>query len=310
MPTRQLSISMVAGTTDPISARQIADFSGRVESAGYHRLYLTDHIFHSTPSFQSTSAFAVAAASTQSIALGFGAYIVPFRHPIVAAKELAFLDGLCGGRLTAGLAAGSSRLEFDGFGLSFSSRGKRLDESIDAMKRLWTEDAVSFQGEFYQFENVSLTPKPVQAPHPPIWIGSWTGSRPAARRIVKHADGWQASGLHASLEQAVEGWRRVEDMCVEMGRDPASITRSMVNLVTRVDDSYAKALAGVMPSHRMHDELIVAGTESAVVDRLEAIFATGIEEVGLFMPLSALDQVDIIAERVMPQLSLSPGRAA
>jgi probable F420-dependent oxidoreductase len=294
---------MVAANHAPASARQIADFCTHVERAGYYRLYLTDHIFHSTATLHSTSAFAVAAASTQYIGLGFGSYIVPFRHPIIAAKELAFLDGLCAGRLVPGLAVGSSRAEFEAFGMAFNTRGKRFDEALTAIKRLWLEDEVSFHGEFYQFDNVSLTPKPLQAPHPPISIGSWTGSKPAARRIVKHAAGWQASGLHASLEKTAQGWHRLEDMCVEMGRDPATITRSMVNLIVRIGADRDAALAGVIPSHRMHDELIVAGSESEIVDRLLAIFSTGIEEVSLFMPLDAFDQVDAIAERVMPHLA-------
>lgn len=293
---------MVAASHAPVSAAQIADFCERVEGAGFYRLYLTDHIFHSTATLHSTSAFSVAAASTQHIGLGFGSYIVPFRHPIIAAKELAFLDGLCSGRLVPGLAVGSSQAEFEAFGMAFNTRGKRFDEALDAIKRLWTEDVVSFRGEFYQFDKVSLTPKPLQAPHPPIWIGSWTGSRPAARRIVKHAAGWQASGLHASLDEATEGWRRLEDMCAEMGRDPATITRSLVNLVVRIGADRDSAFAGIAPSHRMHDELIIAGSASEISDRLLAIFATGIDEVSLFMPLDAFDQVDLIAERVMPQL--------
>lgn len=302
MPTRQLSISMVAADYEPVSASQIADFSRRVESAGYHRLYLTDHIFHATPTFDSSSAFAVVAAATSTIALGFAAYIVPFRHPIVAAKELAVLDGLCGGRLTAGLAAGSSKAEFDAFGIAFNTRGKAFDEGLDAIKRLWTQDDVSFDGEFYQFDNVTVTPKPVHKPHPPIWIGSWTGSRPAARRIVKHAAGWQASALHGSLDQAVQGWQKVEEMCAEMGRDPATITRSLVNQVVRVGASRTQAIANIPPSHRMHEELIIAGPPNELRDRLRAIYATGIEEVSLFMPLDAVEQVDMIAERVLPEL--------
>ena len=302
MSAKHLSISMVAPSHAPVSAQQIAHFAARVESAGYFRLYLTDHIFHTTPTLHSTSAFAVVAASTRKIGLGFGSYIVPFRHPIIAAKELAFLDGLSDGRLVPGLAAGSSEREFAAFGMAFNTRGKRLDEGIEAMQRLWTQESASFDGEFYQFEDVSLTPKPVQTPHPPIWIGSWTGSRPAARRIVRHAAGWQASGLHGSLDTAVEGWRKLEDMCAEMGRDPTTIRRAMVNLVVRVGVDRTQALAGVMPSHRMHEELIVAGSESEITDRLLKIYDTGIEEVALFMPIAALDQVDVIAERVMPAL--------
>lgn len=293
---------MVAGQHAPISAPTIAACASAVEAAGFHKLYLTDHFFHGTPTFHSTSAFAVAAAATRTIPLGFCAYIAPLRHAIVAAKELAFLDGLCAGRLSAGLAAGSSRAEFEAFGIPFETRGRRLDEGIAAMKRLWMEDNVSFDGEYYQFKDVTLAPKPVTKPHPPIWIGSWTGPRAAARRIVDHADGWQASGLHATLEQGVEGWRRIEMMCDELGRDPASIGRALVNQIVRIGDTREQALEQVHPNHRMHDELIIAGTVAEVTDRLGAMFETCFEEVAIFMPVNALDQIQRLAEDVMPQL--------
>jgi probable F420-dependent oxidoreductase len=302
MATKRLSVSMVAPSHDPIPASALAHFAQRVEAAGYYALYVTDHIFHQSPTFHSTSAFAVIASATTSIPLGFGAYIVPFRHPIVAAKELAALDGLSDGRLIPGLAAGSSKAEFDAFGIPFSERGKRLDESLIVIKKLWTEESTTYHGDFYSFDNVSLTPKPVQSPNLPIWIGSWTGSRPAARRIVTHATGWQASGLHADINDAVEGWKRLEDMCTEMGRDPSTIRRSLVNLVVRVGADHASAMAQIPPSHRMHDEYIVAGSVQAVTDRLLEFYDTGIEEIAVFLPTTAIDQVDLIAEAVMPQL--------
>jgi probable F420-dependent oxidoreductase len=298
----RLSISMVAGTHEPIAASTIAQCASAVENAGFHKLYLTDHFFSSTPTFHSTSAFAVAAAATQHIPLGFCSYIAPLRHAIVAAKELAFLDGLCGGRLSPGLAAGSSRLEFEAFGIPFESRGKRLDESIVAIKRLWTEDHVSFDGEHFRFEDVTLTPKPIAQPHPSIWIGSWTGPRAAAKRIVEHADGWQASGLHATLDQGAEGWRRIEAMCDEMDRDPGTIGRALVNLIVRIGKTRDDALQDVHPNHRMHDDLIIAGTVSEVTDRLAAIYDTCFDEVAVFMPADALDQIQMLAEDVMPNL--------
>lgn len=302
MSTRNLSVSLVAGVHDPISAAEIADIAKAIEAAGYHKLYLTDHFFHASATFHSTSAFAVIAAATQNIPLGFCAYIAPLRHAIVAAKELAFLDGLCGGRLEPGLAAGSSKAEFDAFGIPFNTRGKRLDECIEAMKRLWTEESASFEGEHFQFSDVRLTPKPVRKPHPPIWIGSWTGPRPAARRVVKHAHGWQASALHATLEQGIEGWKRLEAMCEEMGRDPATIRRSMVNLVVCVDETREKALAGLPSTHRMHDELIAAGPPEQVAEHIRGFYDAGFEEVAVWIPVHGHEQVQRVAEEVRPLL--------
>jgi len=291
---------MVGATHDPVTAQAISTCAQRVEQAGFYRLYLTDHYFHRSPTFHSTSAFAVAAAATNSIPMGFCSFISPLRHVIVAAKELAFLDGLCGGRLAPGLAAGSSQAEFDAFGIPFNSRGRRLDEQIAIMKLLWTEDSVSFKGDFFEFEDVSLTPKPIQKPYPPLWIGSWTGPRAATRRIVEHAAGWQASGLHATFEQGIQSWRNIEAMCEEMDRDPASIERALVNVLVGIGDSRESGFEALHPNHRQHEDRLVIGTAVEVAERLEQVFESGFDEVAVLLPVRALDQLDALAERVLP----------
>ena len=300
---RRLSISMVGATHDPVTAQEITTCAQRGEQAGFYRLHLTDHYFHKSPTFHSTSAFAVAAAATHSIPMGFCSFISPLRHVIVAAKELAFLDGLCDGRLAPGLAAGSSQAEFDAFGIPFNTRGRRLDEQIGLMKRLWTEDSVSHQGEFFQFDDVSLTPKPVQKPHPPIWIGSWTGPRAATRRIVEHAAGWQASGLHATFEEGIQGWRNIETMCEAMNRDPKTIERALVNVLVGIGDSREAGFEALHPNHRQHEDRLVLGTAEQVTERLGQIFDSGFDEVAVLLPVRALDQLDALAERVLPNFT-------
>ena len=297
----RISISLVASDEEPVSARSLAQFATRVEAGGFHALYLTDHIAHAAPSFHSTSAFAVLAAATRELPLGFCSYILPYRHPIIAAKELAFLDGLCEGRLIAGLAVGSAEHELTALGVDFKTRGRLFDESLEAIRLLWSATGeASFKGEFFEFESVHLTPKPVQRPHPPIWFGSWTGPSRAAKRIVQHGAGWQSSGLHTSLQQVDQGWRNLQRVCAQAGRDPATIGRAHVNIVTRVAASRAQALAEISPKHRMHDELIVAGTASEVVEHLNAMFQIGIQELALLLPCNAPEQVDLIAAEVLP----------
>ena len=296
---KRLSISMVAASHDTVTASEIASFAAAVEQCGFHRLYLTDHYFHRAPTLHSGSAFAIVAAATQRIGLGYCSYIVPMRHPIVVAKELAFMDGLCEGRLLAGLAAGSSQEEFDALGIPFKTRGRRLDESIEVMRKLWEHDDVSHEGEFFAFESVTINPKPVQQPFP-VWIGSWTGTRPAARRIVGTAAGWQASGLHATPEQAVVGWQRIESMCEEMGRDPASIGRSLVNLRVRVGTDRNSALDSLKPIWRHNEDQIIAGDPDTVISELSALFDSGFEEIAVLAPLDARDQLELLAEQILP----------
>ena len=190
----KFSISLTSGTDRPISSNEILAFAKRAELLGYHGIYVTDHFFHDYPNFHSVSASAVLCAATENIRIGFSAYQVPLRHPIIVAKEFAMLDALSKGRLVSAFAAGSYAKEFEALGVPFNKRGKMLDEAICAIKKLWKEDNASFRGEFWSFENVTLVPKPVQKPGMPIWIASWSGGagqRPELQSLVmagKHRD--------------------------------------------------------------------------------------------------------------------------
>ncbi|MEM9176003.1 MAG: LLM class F420-dependent oxidoreductase [Myxococcota bacterium] len=128
------------------------------------------------------------AATTSRIRLATGICIVPQRHPVYLAKAVADLDRLSGGRFDFGVGVGWQREEYEALGLPFEERGRRMDEALDAMKVLWTDDVSTFEGEFHSFRNAWAHPKPVQSPHPPILVGG--ESRAALRRVATHADGW------------------------------------------------------------------------------------------------------------------------
>ena len=117
--------------------------------------------------------------------------IVPHRNPIIAAKSLATLDYLSGGRLIIGVGVGWMREEFEAVGCeSFDERGAVTDEYIRAFKELWTSDNPTFEGKYVSFSDINFLPKPVQKPHPPLWVGG--ESRPAIRR-ARHAVRWLVS---------------------------------------------------------------------------------------------------------------------
>ena len=126
----RFSLSLRPGSADPVSAKEIAEFSQLAEKLGYYAVYITDHYYITTPNLHSVGAAAVVAASTETVKIGFAAYQAPLRHPIAAAKELASLDILCNGRFICGLAAGSYEPEFKAFGIPFNRRGAMLEESV------------------------------------------------------------------------------------------------------------------------------------------------------------------------------------
>ncbi|MEX0799931.1 MAG: LLM class F420-dependent oxidoreductase [Dehalococcoidia bacterium] len=134
------------------------------------------------------SAAAFLAGATTRVRMLTYILVLPYRNPVMLAKQIATVDWFSGGRMTLGLGAGHLKREFEILGVPFERRGKLTDEYLRAMKELWTADEPSFQGEHVRFENVVFEPRPVQKPHPPLLIGG--NSRPAMRRAAALGDGW------------------------------------------------------------------------------------------------------------------------
>jgi len=133
-------------------------------------------------------AAAVLAGATRQIDVLTYVLVVPYRNPVVLAKQVATVDFLSGGRFLFGVGVGHAQGEFDAIGVAHADRGARTNEYLEAMIELWTQDAPRFQGRFVKFADIAFEPKPVQKPHPPILMGG--NSKPAMRRAAKYADGW------------------------------------------------------------------------------------------------------------------------
>lgn len=167
------------------------------------------------------------AGQTRTIRLVTSVIIVPHRNPLVAAKALATLDVLSKGRVVVGVGVGWMREEFAALGLPpFAERGAVTDEYIRAFKELWTSDNPTFDGKYCRFSDISFLPKPVQKPHPPIWVGG--ESRRAIRRTAQLADGWYPIDANPQFPmgepaQFQAGLQRLATAAREAGRDPASI---------------------------------------------------------------------------------------
>ena len=217
------------------------------EELGYDALFTGDHIlvprniaspypyteggeFPGSPSGESMeqlTLLAFLAGQTSRIRLVTSVIIVPHRNPLVAAKALATLDVLSGGRLVVGVGVGWMREEFEALNLPpFDERGAVTDEYIRAFKELWTSDDPHFEGKYVSFDNISFLPKPVQKPHPPIWVGG--ESRPALRRTAELADGWYPLGSNPTFpmgtpKQLAAGLERLASYAQRFGRDPSEI---------------------------------------------------------------------------------------
>jgi probable F420-dependent oxidoreductase len=198
-------------SVDPYRLR---DRAQRAESAGFESLWVGDHIAlpvdapdpPDEPRLELVTALTFLAAVTSRVRLATGVAILPMRHPVLLAKQLASIDVLSDGRLIVGIGVGYVERELEALGASLADRGARTDEHLAAMWALWDEAAPAFEGRFVSFDGVMERPLPLQRPHPPIVCG---GHGPAAyRRTVEVAAGWYGWGLEPEqVAEAVEALR-------------------------------------------------------------------------------------------------------
>jgi probable F420-dependent oxidoreductase len=200
------------------------------------------------------AALAFVAGKTTRLGLVTSVTVVPHRPAVLLAKMLATIDVLSQGRLVFGIGAGWMREEFEALGLPpFPERGAVTDEYLMACRELWTRDDPHFAGRYVNFSNIFFEPKPVQKPHPPIWVGGESG--PALRRTARLGDGWYPIGTNPahrldSLKRYSAGIERLRRFTREAGRDPAKITLAYrvsqlgPHLPAKADDGERRLFAG------------------------------------------------------------------
>jgi probable F420-dependent oxidoreductase len=195
------------------------------------------------PYLEAVTVLAAAAVVTTRVRLGASVFILGHRHPVLMAKMLTSIDALSNGRLICGVGVGWWKEELEILGAPFHARGRHADETLRAFKALWTQDSPKFDGEFVRFSEIGFAPKPVQKPHPPIWVG---GDSPGAfRRVVTLGDGWHAtSKTPAQMKDALDRLRKVADAA---GRRFDTIQLSL--------------------RHALRDDLMAQGRQ-AVIDEL------------------------------------------
>jgi probable F420-dependent oxidoreductase len=209
-------------TQGPLATREaLLRFCQEAERRNVPSLWVSDHVvFPRTKSgeypggrfphapdtayLEPVAVLAAAAMATERARLGSSVFILGHRHPVVMAKLLTTIDALSNGRLICGVGVGWWEEELTILGVPFKQRGRHADEILKVFKTLWTSDHPTFEGEFFRFGDVGFQPKPVQKPHPPIWVG---GNSPGAfKRVVAYGDGWHATylqpdQLRASLDR-------------------------------------------------------------------------------------------------------------
>jgi len=277
-----------------------------LEESGIDSIWLSDRLSSPAPVPEVMTTLAAIAARTTKLKFGPSVIVLPYRTPVVAAKEMATIDWLSKGRLFPAVGVGVELpREFDASGVPFKERGKRTDEAIRVIRLLWTADEVSFQGEFYKLDRVTIFPKPWQTP-PPIWIGG--KSEAAMRRTARLGDGWIPSFI--TPDELRVGVERVKEMAVAAGREvPEDHFGTIINyaVAESVDDAFAMAQP-YLQRGRVDDatmrQCTAFGPPEVLFARIEEYVKGGVSKFilrPLCPPARMLEQLAIVAEKIVPE---------
>jgi probable F420-dependent oxidoreductase len=249
----------------------------RCERSEIDSLWFSDRLSSPAPVLEPMTTMAAVAARTRRLKFGPSVLVTPFRSPVVLARELAMLDYMSNGRALPAVGIGVElEREFRAAGVPFRERGRRTDETIAILRRCWSEDEVSFSGEFWQLEGVQVLPRPVQQPFP-LWIGG--KSEAAMRRAGRLGDGWIPSFI-TPVEFGV-GVERTLAFAAEAGRTvPPDHFGTLVYYCLERDVESARALAmPYVPRGRVDEATLHActafGRPELLVERLSGYVARG-----------------------------------
>jgi len=277
-----------------------------LERSDVDSIWLSDRLSSPAPVPEVMTTLAAIAARTTRLKFGPSVVVLPYRTPVVAAKEMATVDWLSQGRLFPAVGVGVELpREFDASGVPFAERGRRTDEAIRVMRLLWTQDEVTFQGDFYKLDRVSIFPKPWQTP-PPIWIGG--KSEAAMRRTARLGDGWMPSFITPDEMRA--GVQKVHDLAAAAGRQvPEDHFGTLINYAIADSEATALALAQpYVPRGRVDEatmrQCTAFGPAGRLIEKVEEYVKAGASKFilrPLCPPDRMLEQLALVGEQVCPE---------
>jgi probable F420-dependent oxidoreductase len=279
------------------------DWLRHCEAGGVDSIWQTDRLISKEPMLECFAAMAAIAGATTKIRFGFNVASIALRDPLMVAKQCATIDMLSGGRLLPAFGLGSKfSQDYVATGTPTKRRGKRADEALHLVSSLWREDDVTFEGEFYQYDQASISPKPAN-PHIPLWIGGT--SDVAVRRTARIGTGW-LGGI---------------DSPADVGRVIRAIKQALNETERQIDDDHYGATLSYRIGDPQHDsvqrvaarykklgkdpkEYMVAGDASLVKQRIEAFINEGCSKFVL-LPMAngsqdVFEQTNLLMKQVIP----------
>jgi probable F420-dependent oxidoreductase len=288
----------------PVNIAHSLEVARGAEDMGFDSIWVTDHllvprtldIIYRDNMLEPIALLSHLAAVTQRVRVGTSVIILPYRHPITVAKMLATIDQLSGGRLIFGAAVGWMEEEFQALGQPFAERGVMSDEHLRLIRALWTSEVVSFAGKYTHFTDMQASPRPVQQPHPPIWIGG--NSRRAQRRVVELGDGWHATG--AAPADIAAGRTYIQQLWSQQGRAGQPLLSLRIGL-------FIDGISEPAVSYPSRGRLTIRGSVQQIVDTLGAYKEAGIEHVVCEMSTQVHDSIlramETVMHRMKPQVA-------
>jgi F420-dependent oxidoreductase-like protein len=283
----------------------------RAEIRGFDSFWVMDH-FHQIPfvgkpeepMLESWTTISVLAGITTKIKLGTLMTGIIYRHPSILAKIGATLDVLSKGRLFIGIGAAWNEEESAAYGIPFPStkeRFSRLEEAIQIIRKMWTEDpSASFNGQYYQIKNAFCNPKPIQKPSPPIMVGG-SGERQTLRIVAKYAD---ACNLFGSAETVKRKLSILKEHCRSVGRDYDSILKTKLGVVVIDDDKEMarkrlQQISKGIPEEQIN-EFAIYGTPEDVLRQKESLEDAGIQYLIVDLdPSREVEALDVFANHII-----------
>ena len=282
----------------------------KVDKLGFDSFWCGDHIAFAIPMLDPLLQIAQAAVISRRLTFGTAVYLMPLRHPVPVAKQIATIDHLTEGRFVFGVGIGGEfPKEYEGCGVPINERGPRLSEGIEVIRKLWTGETVSHDGRFHKFKDVKMTPATRKPGGPPIWCGG--RQEPALKRAARLADGWFSYAISPGMFAA--GLKTIETAAQEAGRKLDRFGTAHL-MFTRIGDSYEQALDEAAHSLSVRyamnmrpatERYGAIGTPQDVAAKIRAFYDSGVRHLSLDLvgPYESRDaQFERFAAEVRPLL--------
>jgi probable F420-dependent oxidoreductase len=304
----KLSIGFITGAASPAAARTTSELADRL---GYDSLWVGDHVAFAVPILDPLLQLAQLAAFSQRLTLGTAVYLLPLRHPVLTAKQIASLDTLCAGRLIFGVGVGGEFPgEYAACGVPVSERGARLSEAIPLVRELVRGHEVAGTGRYYRFPPTRMAPASPQPGGPPLWCGG--RSRAALERMGRMADGWVSyvvtpDRYRNGLEQIASTAERADRALSSFGTGHLLFTRLDASRDAALDTAAAHlSRRYAMDFRDAADRYAALGRPEHVAESISAFHAAGVRHVILDLvgpPEDRDEQLERFASEVRPLLT-------